>query len=477
MELKDFCINRPCTVIDVLRKIEEGGKGMIFVTSKEMHLLGVVTDGDIRRALLDEVSLHDSIDTVLNPKPIAYSLDSPLNTLIKAASQYRVIPLLDEEGKLLDYFTLDHAGEVPIANPKLDGNELSYVTECITSNWISSHGRFVTMFEEYMAELTGLEHTLSVCNGTVALQLALSALGIGKGDEVIIPDLTFGATANAVLAVGANPVFVDVHLDTWNINIDHARKAIGSNTRAIIPVDLYGNPAAIQEVVNFAAEFDLRIIHDCAESIGATDNGKHVGYFADACTFSFFANKIVTAGEGGMIGFKNRDDAERARMLRDHGMTPERRYYHSEPGFNYRLTNMQAAVACAQIEKLEEKLLRRDEISQMYMESLSEIQCIEYQVVNEDSRNVNWLFTIRIEDICIESLQLALRKSGIDTRRVFIPLSTMPAFSKFDSYLDGSAMKIHQSGISLPTYVGLTKSDIAQVSHKITKFLQEEKVP
>ncbi|NQV08592.1 DegT/DnrJ/EryC1/StrS family aminotransferase, partial [Candidatus Woesearchaeota archaeon] len=241
---------------------------------------------------------------------------------------------------------------IPVAEPVLEGNELKYVTECVKTGWISSAGKFVKKFEEKFSKYCDCKYGVAVSNGTTALHLALVALGIKKGDEVIVPNFTFVATANAVVYVGGVPVFVDADKETWNIDVDKIEEKITSKTKAIIPVNIYGHPCDMNKIMDIAKKHNLYVIEDCAESHGAEYNGEKTGSFGDISCFSFYGNKIITTGEGGMCVTNNKELAEKMSMLKDHGMKPERRYWHETIGFNYRMTNIQAAIGLAQLENI-----------------------------------------------------------------------------------------------------------------------------
>ena len=242
---------------------------------------------------------------------------------------------------------------IPVAEPDLSGNELKYVTECVVTEWVSSLGKYVRMFEEQMAASCQRKYAVSTSNGTTALHLALAVLGIGPGDEVIVPALTFVATANAVSYTGATPVFVDAESDYWQLDPARLEALITPRTKAIIPVDLYGHPADMDAILAVAQRHGLRVVEDTAEAHGALYKGRPCGSMGDMSCFSFYGNKVITTGEGGMLLTDDEGWCERARFLRDHAMSKTERYFHPEIGYNYRLTNIQAALGVAQLERLD----------------------------------------------------------------------------------------------------------------------------
>ncbi len=322
--------------------------GIVFVTNKNGQLGGVLTDGDIRRALLKNLSLKDTVNEIMNKDFVSLPVDTDNSTILEHINdRVKIIPLVDAEMLLVDYASIHKIRRIPIASPLLTGNELAYVTDCIKTNWISSQGKYVREFEALFSQYHDNMASLAVSNGTVALHLALVALGIAKGDEVIVANLTFAASVNAILYTGAIPVLADVDPVTWNIDVNKVKDLITPRTKAIMPVHLYGHPCDMDEIMQIAKEHKLSVIEDCAQGLGSLYKDKPVGIFGDAATFSFYGNKTVTTGEGGMILFRNKQVAERAATLRDHGMQKTRRYWHAEIGYNYRLTNLQAAIGAS----------------------------------------------------------------------------------------------------------------------------------
>ena len=347
---------------DVLRKalenLNKSGLSILFVVDENNMLVGILTDGTIRRSLLSNFNLDSIVMDVMKTEFISFPVNTDNAVILGAINDsVKVIPLVDEQNRLVDYASINKIRRISIAAPLLAGNELAYVTDCIKTNWISSQGKYVKLFEDLFSQYHNNYPALAVSNGTVALHLALVALGIGRSDEVLVPDLTFAATANSVIYTGAIPVLVDVDPVSWNLDVDKIEKLITPKTRAIMPVHLYGNPCKMDKIMDLAKRYDLFVIEDCAEALGSYFNGHPVGTFGDAATFSFYGNKTITTGEGGMIVFKDKTVAERAAMLRDHGMKKSKRYWHEEVGYNYRLTNLQAAIGVAQFERLEDLVL------------------------------------------------------------------------------------------------------------------------
>jgi perosamine synthetase len=380
-----------------------------------------------------------------------------------------VAPILDGRGRIVDVHLQPEAEFLPVAEPDLTHRELRNVIDAFLSTWISSTGDFLRTFEQAFAARTEMAHGVATANGTVALHLALAALGIGRHDEVIVPDFTFAASANAVIHVGARPVLVDVDPDTWCLSVRAIEKAITARTRAVMPVHVFGRPAPMTEICALAKERGLFVIEDCAEAHGALYDGRPVGSFSDVACFSFFANKIVTTGEGGICLANDPDLAARMRMLRDHGMRPERRYWHEEAGFNFRMTNLQAAIGCAQLERMDELLDMRRAVHATYQEALADVPGIFFgQSACSRSEPVVWFSCALTPADKRASLIQACKKANIDLRPFFNGLSSMPAFRRFARVCPVSA-ELSASGVNLPT---LRKVDM-RVAEKIADIFRQ----
>jgi perosamine synthetase len=361
---------------------------------------------------------------------------------------------------------------INILEPNLLGNERKYVEECLNENWISSQGKFIPRFEK--AVLRGEEgrYAVSTSNGTVALHLALVALGVGPGDEVIVPELTFGATLNAIFHAGATPVLVDVDGGDWNLSRKHLDVALSEKTKAVLPVALFGNPSGIADIVSWANKKGLFVIIDAAEAVGATINGYDIGSFGDAVTYSYFGNKTITTGEGGAVVFNSQEVSERARILRDHGMDPERRYHHKDVGFNYRMTNIQAAIGVAQYERLDCILGIKRRIAESYKERLGEFD-VGFQVLRDGMSSSNWIMSVLLDSESMESVEHELISKNIEYRRCFEPMSDQPAFKSSRVGSDLSvARNIYNSVLLLPSHVNLKDEEIEIVATSVSDGLK-----
>ncbi|MFC1729977.1 DegT/DnrJ/EryC1/StrS family aminotransferase [candidate division KSB1 bacterium] len=350
---------------------------------------------------------------------------------------------------------------IPVAEPLLGNEELENLKECITSGWISSHGKFIKEFEDKFSKFCNVKYSVSVCNGNAALHLALAALGIGKGDEVIVPDITFISTANAVVYTGAKPVFVDIEKRTWNIDPEKIKEKITGKTKAVIPVHLYGHPCDMGRIMKIAKEHNLFVVEDCAEAHGAEYKGKKVGSFGDIGCFSFFGNKIITTGEGGMCTTDSKELRDKMDILKNYGNSPDRKYDYKVIGFNYRMTNMQAAVGVAQIKKIDEIIDKKRENASIYNKLLKDVKGITLPAEEDYAKNVYWMYTMLVEDdfgITRDELASLLSKKGIETRPIFPPISSFEIYKTDDRF--PIAEEVARKGLNLPSSAKLTEKDI-----------------
>ncbi len=364
---------------------------------------------------------------------------------------------------------------IPIAEPYLNNEELENVIEAVKSGWISSKGKFIKEFENSFAKYCGRKYGVSTSNGTVALHLALVSLGVKEGDEVIVPDLTFISPANAVKYCNAKPVLVDVNKDYLGINPKKIEEKITPKTKAIILVHLYGYPCDIDAIKKVAEKHNLKIIEDAAEAHGAMYKNQKVGSFGDISCFSFYGNKIITTGEGGICLTDNKELADKIKILRDHGKEPGNKYYHSLVGFNYRMTNLQAAIGCAQLKKIDKILDKRKKIGRSYNNSLKELESKGKITLPKEiswSNNVYWMYSILIENNAKHSrdeIISRLKQKGIETRPFFIPLHLMPPHK-----IEGSfpiSEELSKKGLNLPSSANLKKEEINRVCKEIKEIV------
>ncbi len=360
---------------------------------------------------------------------------------------------------------------IPVSEPVLGGNEKKYVMDCLDTTWISSLGKYVEQFEQKFSEFCGCRHGVSVANGTVALQLVLTALGVKHRDEVIVPSLTFVATANAVKAVNAIPVFADSEKNNWCISVEDIKKKITDKTKAIIPVHLYGHPARMDEINEIAEQKNIFVIEDAAEAHGASYKGKKTGSLGKVGCFSFYGNKIITTGEGGMCVTNDKALADEMRFLKDHSMSPEKRYWHPKKGFNFRMTNVQAAIGVAQLEQIDNFIKIRAGHERLYRDLLKDVEGISFQPVASDVSPVYWMHSVLIDEdfgMSRDDVIAKLKEAGIDSRPFFYPNHTLPPYDTKEKL--PVAEEIAAKGINLPSSVKLSEEDIKRICEELKKL-------
>jgi perosamine synthetase len=370
---------------------------------------------------------------------------------------------------------------VPIASVDVNGNEEKYVIDAIRTTWISSTGAYLDRFEKEFAELCNSKSAIAVCNGTVALHLALLGMDIRPGDEVLVPSLTYIATANAVRYCGGEPVFIDVDPKTWCLDPEQIEASITRRTKGIIAVHLLGHPADMDSINRLAAIHGLWVVEDAAEAVMAKYKGRPAGNLARAGTFSFFGNKVFTSGEGGAVTVSDPQLETRMRMLRGQGMDPARRYFFPITGYNFRLTNVAAAFLCAQLERKEQIVNRRLEILAEYDQLLGHIPGIGLRPVAEWAELSPWMYSCTVDPekfgATRDELAQKLRESNIDTRPMFIPLHSLPPFREESrnrkEYLPETD-RLGSQGIMLPTFNQLSSDQIHSICKVIRDFHQEK---
>lgn len=367
---------------------------------------------------------------------------------------------------------------IPVNEPLLNGNEKKYLCECIDTGWISSEGPFVKTFEQKMSATIGRKYGIAVSNGTAALEVAAQALGIKEGDEVIMPSFTIISCAMAITKLGATPVLIDSHLDTWNMNVGEIEAKITSRTKAIMIVHLYGLPVEVDKVLELARKYNLKVIEDAAEMHGQTYKGKPCGSFGDISTFSFYPNKHITTGEGGMIVTDDEELAERCRMLRNLCFRKDVRYLHDEISDNYRFTNLQAAVGLAQLERLNEFVERKREMGRYYTERLKEIDGLILPIEKTDyAENIYWVYGIVLKNNVHtdnKSIQKFLAEEGIGSRTFFWCMHEQPVYQrhglfKGETYLN--AEYLARKGFYIPSGLALTQEQMSRVVTGIKKVM------
>jgi perosamine synthetase len=367
---------------------------------------------------------------------------------------------------------------VPVNEPLLDGNESRYLVECVESGWISSEGPFVAQFEESFAAKVGREHGIAVSSGSAALEVAVAALGIGPGDEVILPTFTIISCASAVVRAGATPVLVDCDPYTMNMDVSQVEAEITPRTQAILVVHLYGLPVDMDPVLEMADRHGLKIIEDAAQMHGQTYRNRPCGSFGDLSTFSFYANKLVTTGEGGMILTDDKGLAKHCRSLRDLGFQPRRRFAHEELGWNYRMSNLQAAVGLAQLERLDEFVARKRHMGERYTALLEDMPALQLPVRNTDyADNIYWAYSVVLREefrFDANEARTLLAQHKIGTRPFFWPMHEQPLFRRMGLFKGAAypnAEYIARRGLYLPSGLALTDEQIGYVARVVREVL------
>lgn len=364
---------------------------------------------------------------------------------------------------------------IPIFEPFLNGNEKKYLIDCIDSTWISSQGKYIINFEKFIADYHGAEYGIATSNCTTALHLALKALNIGPGDEVICPDLTFIAPANMILLSGAELKLIDIDPDTLALDVDLLKKSITPKTKAIIVVHQFGHAAPMDEIMEIAKKYSLKVVEDNAESIGAKYKGKMLGTFGDITCFSFFGNKVITCGEGGALVTNDKELAVRCKELRDHGMSSQKKYLHIDLGYNYRMTNMQAAVGLAQLERLDEIIAIRNQQMELYYELLADCPQIKLRKYAEWCTPVHWLLTITIANGYDRDNFLAyMSTKGVECRQMINPVHQAKYLVEhYDSKDFPSSIKLAAQSAHLPSSTNLSQDEIKMICNSVKSFFNQ----
>jgi perosamine synthetase len=366
---------------------------------------------------------------------------------------------------------------IPVNQPLLSGREKELLAECIDTGWISSDGPFVKKFEEQFSSFIGVDYGIAVNNGTAALETALFAAGLSKGDEIIMPAFTIISCALAAIRLGAVPVLVDAEPETWNMDTSQIESRITPKTKAIMPVHIYGHPVDMEPILEIAEKYNLIVIEDAAEVHGAEYKGQRCGSIGDISVFSFYANKIITTGEGGMVVTSNPEMADRARSYRNLCFLPEKRFLHNELGFNFRMTNLQAALGVAQMERIEEFIAIKRRLGKYYREKLGVLKGIKCQVEKPWAMSVYWMYCIEIDTslgMTAEQMMKILAQNKIGSRPFFLGLHEQPALNKQGLFLGESyavTEKISKFGLYLPSGLTLIEQEIDQVVEVISENL------
>lgn len=368
---------------------------------------------------------------------------------------------------------------IPVNEPLIGEKEFAYINECLKTGWISSAGKFIEEFEKEFAAYIDMKYGIAVNNGTNALILALRALDLPVGSEVIIPTFTIISCALACTYNNLKPVLVDCESGTWNMNVHQIEERITNKTRAIMIVHIYGHPVDMDPVIEIARKHNLYVVEDAAEAIGAEYKGRKCGSFGDLSCFSFYANKTITTGEGGMVLTGDGKLAEKLRRLRNLGFIPQRRFYHEELGYNFRMTNIQAAIGLAQLERIEEHIERKRRTGRLYTELLKDIPCLQLPIEKEWARNIYWMYGIVLDEktgINAEEFDKRLLEKGVQTRPFFLGMHKQPAFHKMGLFVGEHypvTERIAKQGLYLPSGLTLKEEEIRETVKAIEVILEK----
>tara|TARA_B100000780_G_scaffold278356_1_gene251594 strand:- start:1253 stop:2353 length:1101 start_codon:yes stop_codon:yes gene_type:complete len=363
---------------------------------------------------------------------------------------------------------------IPISKPYVGKLEKKFLFKEVNDGWISSRGGKIKEFEKKLAKFLKIKHVITCSNGSAALILALKALDIKKGDEVIVPDVSFGATINSVINIGATPVISEIDKETWGFDINKIKKRINKKTKAIIVVHLYGQPADMKKLLIIKKKYNLSIIEDAAESFGSMINKKFTGTLGDIGCFSFFANKTISTGEGGCCVTKNKRIAEKMILLKNHGMTDKKRYYHNVVGYNFRMTNLQAALGVGQLMNYKKFEKKRLFIEKFYNQAFKNEKGFLEQKESKFTKRVCWLYTAKFNNTNLTKVRQFLSKYRIDSRRVFYPYHTMKVYKKYvpKNFDKKNSLELFHHGLSLPTFYEIKLDELKLVVLNVKKFLK-----
>lgn len=461
--------NRSCEIDNIVKGDQLAQKGLMT------HALRSMVNWAFENLELDDIYARvfsDNEPAIRLYKRIGFTEDSFI-PLVKNESNDRVefIEIKNEDGADAKFLKMRLHKKILTAGPSMSDLELEYVQDAVKNGWNENWNYYIKKFERKFADYVGVKYAISTSSCTGAMHIALAAMGIKKGDEVILPDLGWVATGNVVLYVGAKPVLVDVDPDSFCIDLDSMENAITSKTKAIIPVHMYGHPANMEKIMKIAAEHDLRILEDAAPAIGANINGKKVGSFGDMAAFSFQGAKMVVTGEGGMLVTDNKEYYQRANKIQDQGRNPDKTFWIDELGLKYKMSNIQAALGLAQLERVEMLIEKKRKINDWYQKELMDVPGIKVSAQSDYCSSIHWMTSIIVDEtIDRDNIIKELKKRNIDSRPFFYPMSY---FGYFNSDVKNEiSMKLSRKGINLPSGVCLDQNDIKWTAKCIKEIIK-----
>ena len=471
-----FTIDINSTCLEALSSINDtDGKGLIVLDVKRP--VGFINDGDVRRLILNGGKLTDNVSKAMSKEFIKMKKRPTYSESTNLLDNgIKLIPIVSEKNEILDIIDIMSIIRIPIHDPRLVGNELKYLLNCIETNWISSQGSYVDEFEELFSKLHDSWYTTTTSSGTSALELAFKAIKSKKNGYVLVPDLTFGATINAVINAGLTPLICPIKKDDFSIDLSKISTEILENTAAICVVHLYGSAVSMENIIRLKKKYNFFVVEDCAEALGSNLNGRRVGTFGDIATFSFFGNKLITTGEGGMLITQNKHLYKFINLIKNHGMSPKKRYWHEVVGTNARMTNVQAAIGLGQLENLEAVVLKKREIHKIYFERLQNLK-EKLRVWHEYSNMYSsyWLNLVIFKDKeYIKILMREAEKRHVDLRRCFYPMHFLPAFKDFanDNFDYSDSSYLYDHILCLPSGLNLDNDQISVVCELIESVFE-----
>ena len=470
-----FTLDVNSTCFEALSAINDtDGKGLIVLDSKKP--IGFINDGDIRRLILNGGKLKDNVSKAMRKEFLKMKIVPSYSESVSLVDKgIKLVPIISDTNELIEIIDVISILKIPIHDPRLVGNELKYLINCIETNWISSQGSYVDQFEKLFSKLHNSAFSTTTSSGTSSLELAFKVIKIKKEGYVLVPDLTFGATLNAVINAGLIPIICPIREDDFSIDLSKISSEILEKTAAVCVVHLYGSGSNIADILKLKEKYNFYIVEDCAEALGSKDNGIRLGSFGDIATYSFFGNKLITTGEGGMLITRDKKFFDYVNLIKNHGMSPQKKYWHEVVGTNARMTNIQAAIGLGQLENLESVVNRKRDIHQIYYKRLSKLEPLLKMWHEFDNfYSSYWLNIISIQNKSkIKIIISEAKKRHIDLRRCFYPMHNLPAFKQFsDLNFDYSnSLKIYEHLICLPSGLNLISDQINAVCDLIEDFI------
>lgn len=496
-----YCIGSDHSLLDALKAISRSQIGSVFIVDEGQVLIGMLADGDVREALIGGAGLDENIKPYINRHFISVDESATRSSVVELMQNKDIaqIPVLDGAGRIVGLHLLKHMlretetanGMIPLSQPFIRGKEWIYLKDCLDSEWISTAGRYVEKFESQCARYVGVPCAVSAASGTSALHLALLALRIAPGEEVLTNDLTFIAPVNAIRYVGATPVLMDVDACYWQLDVEKLRRFLETRcewdgkqlinrasqrrVRAVLAVHLLGNSAPVVAIRALCDEYGLYLIEDVAQSFGASYSGRMLGSYGHIACTSFNGNKTITSGAGGMVFTDDQTLAERALYYSTQAKDLADEYVHSEVGYNYRMSNIHAAVGLAQIERIDSFIEKKRAIADYYHELFEDVAGVQLLREMPESRGVYWLFTIALETMRssaeVKTLCEALAAEGIQARGLWSPTHTSPVYDSVEAFELKESKRLHACALSLPSSVSLSREDQRHVRDCLLRLL------